>query len=28
MGKDKAGRPITYVHAKEHIKGQYPLQAT
>ncbi|CAF4097009.1 unnamed protein product [Rotaria sp. Silwood2] len=28
MGKDKAGRPITYVHSKEHIKGQYPLEAT
>ncbi|CAF1000930.1 unnamed protein product [Rotaria sp. Silwood1] len=28
MGKDKAGRPITYVHTKEHIKGQYPLAAT
>lgn len=28
MGKDKMGRPITYIHAKQHIKGQYPLEAT
>jgi hypothetical protein len=28
MGKDKAGRPVTYVHASEHIKGQYSLEAT
>jgi hypothetical protein len=28
MGKDKAGRPITYVHANEHIKGQFPLEST
>lgn len=28
MGKDRTGRPITYVHAKEHVKGQFPLEAT
>lgn len=28
MGKDRAGRTITYMHAKEHIKGQYPLEAS
>ncbi len=28
MGKDKTGRPITYVHANEHIRGQYPIEST
>ena len=28
IGKDKKNRPVTYVHSREHIKGQYPLEAT
>lgn len=28
MGKDKRGRPLTYVHTSEHIRGQFPLQDT
>ncbi|UJR06757.1 hypothetical protein I4U23_011044 [Adineta vaga] len=28
MGRDKVGRPIHYVHAKSHIKGQFPIEAT
>ena len=28
MGKDKRNRPVTYVHANEHVKGQYPSEAT
>jgi hypothetical protein len=28
MGKDKFGRPVTYVHANEHIKGQFPFEST
>jgi hypothetical protein len=28
MGKDKFDRPVTYVHASEHIKGQFPLEST
>jgi hypothetical protein len=28
MGMDRSGRPVTYVHANEHIKGQFPLEAT
>ena len=28
LGKDKQGRPVTYVHASEHIRGQFPLQDT
>ena len=27
-GQDKKGRPVTYVHAREHIKAQYPLEGT
>ncbi|CAF1119511.1 unnamed protein product [Adineta steineri] len=28
MGKDKANRPVSYVHASEHIRGQFPIEAT
>ncbi|CAF3183457.1 unnamed protein product [Rotaria socialis] len=28
MGKDRAGRPIDYVYAKEHVKDQFPSEAT
>lgn len=28
LGKDKQGRPVTYVHASEHIRGLFPLQDT
>jgi hypothetical protein len=28
MGRDRAGRPIGYVYAKEHIKDQYPVEST
>lgn len=28
MGKDRSNRPITYVHANEHIKGQFPFDST
>lgn len=28
MGKDKAGRPVSYVHADEHVRGQYPMEDT
>lgn len=28
MGRDRAGRPINYVYAKEHIKDQYPAEST
>lgn len=28
MGQDRAGRPVCYIHAKEHIRGQYTLENT
>ena len=28
MGRDKVGRPISYVHVKNHIKDQFPDRAT
>ncbi len=28
MGRDKAGRPINYFHAKDHIKDQFPNEDT
>jgi hypothetical protein len=28
IGKDKFGRSVTYVHANEHIKGQFPFEST
>jgi hypothetical protein len=28
MGSDKEGRPVNYVHVKDHIKDQYPVEAT
>jgi len=28
MGKDKFRRPVTYVHANEHIKGQFSFEST
>ena len=28
MGKDKMNRQITYMHAREHTKGQYPFEGT
>jgi len=28
LGKDKEERPVTYVHASEHIKGQFPFEST
>ncbi|UJR07949.1 hypothetical protein I4U23_012228 [Adineta vaga] len=28
MGKDKIGRPVSYVHAEGHIRGEYPIEAT
>ncbi|CAF3664066.1 unnamed protein product [Rotaria sordida] len=28
IGYDRVGRPITYVAAKDHIKGQFPLEST
>ncbi len=28
MGNDRAGRPINYVSVKNHIKGQFPAEAT
>ncbi|CAF0907366.1 unnamed protein product [Rotaria sordida] len=28
MGQDRLGRPINYVHAKDHIKDQFPSEAT
>jgi hypothetical protein len=28
MGKDKAGRPVSYFHIEEHIRGQFSNEAT
>jgi hypothetical protein len=28
MGRDRVGRPITYVFLKDHIKGQFPTDTT
>ena len=28
MGRDRAGRPINYVHIKDHVKNQFPTEAT
>ena len=28
MGLDKEGRPVNYIHVQDHIKNQYPLEAT
>ena len=28
MGFDKEGRPVNYIHVKDHIKDQYPIEAT
>ncbi|CAF1129330.1 unnamed protein product [Adineta ricciae] len=28
MGKDKVGRPVSYVHAEGHIRGQFPMEST
>jgi hypothetical protein len=28
MGRDREGRPICYIYAKEHIKDQYPAEST
>ncbi|CAF1274910.1 unnamed protein product [Adineta steineri] len=28
MGYDKIGRPVCYIHAKEHIRGQFSLDQT
>jgi hypothetical protein len=28
MGRDRADRPINYVHIKDHVKNQFPTEAT
>ncbi|CAF1046533.1 unnamed protein product [Adineta steineri] len=28
MGYDKMGRPVNYIHVKDHIKDQFPIEAT
>jgi hypothetical protein len=28
MGRDRAGRPVSYVHIKQHIKDQFPEETT
>ena len=28
MGYDKMGRPINYIHVKDHLKDQFPVEAT
>ena len=28
MGYDKEGRPVSYIHVQDHIKDQYPIEAT
>ncbi len=28
MGRDRVGRPVTYVFLKDHIKGQFPKETT
>jgi hypothetical protein len=28
MGRDKEGRPINYIHVKDHINNQFPVEAT
>ncbi|UJR11432.1 hypothetical protein I4U23_015612 [Adineta vaga] len=28
MGRDRADRPVCYIHLKEHIRGEYPMEST